>query len=225
MNDFEWDEYFDEACFDERIEELRQSIRDNVRQEIKDRIEQLEEENEKLREIRDNWERVQREHKEALRKVDRELERCKSEAKRLRLKELFADFKQTFWGIENEGKKRPKCDKCDENRKIHFFSPSGKEMNEDCECAKKIPFYVPSPLDVCEIDLRDGSLRAWFYERKNSGEDYYYKSATYMGDNIYKGEPFDQIKVPSWSTHYPWFKSESEAQAYCDWLNERVVEK
>lgn len=215
----EWDYYYEPADFDEEMEALKQSIRDNVRQEIKNKISALEEENATLREVKQNWTQMQREHEAALRAVERELEKCKREAKRLRLNELFADFKQTYWGIHNVGKLGPKCEKCDEDRKIHFFSPSGKELKEDCFCSKKAPFYEPAPLDVCEIDLRDGTLCAWFYERATSRDDYYYKSATYMGDHVYKGEPFDEIKIPEWQTNYPWFKSEEEAQKYCDWLN------
>jgi hypothetical protein len=154
---------------------------------------------------------------------ERELEFRKEkllrEVRRERLSELMKEFKVITFEASNVWKKNEKCSKCNDKRQIEFMSPSGKPMNEPCECNKSYPHYEPEE-KVC-IEFRINStkkdcLSVWYKEHKDRDYDWYgYESSRYV-DEFYsddmKYEDIDKFKV--------FFKNKEDCQKYCDWLND-----
>lgn len=146
------------------------------------------------------------------------MENAKQEARKLRIMEILGDFQQEYWCIENVGIEQPKCGKCDKDGFIHFRSPSGRDYREECECRQRKPYYAPCKLECVKIDFRNGKIKGWY---NIYPEDECYTSSAPCDDKVYRGEPFEEIQKGKWSYSYPWFKTVEEAQAYCNWLNEK----
>ncbi len=211
-----WDDYYEPSEFDEAMEEFKRTIRDNVRDEIKNEIAMLKSKLAELQDVQQRFDELKKEHDQKMREMNRAIENAAHDARKLRMLEILADFQQEYWGIENVGIEQPKCEKCDENRLIHFLSPSGRDCKEDCECRHRKPYYSPRKMECVEIDFRNGKMKGWYIPHQ---KDDYYTSGNSCDDKVYRGEPFEEIDVPKWYAAYPWFKTEEEAQAYCDWLN------
>ena len=122
---------------------------------------------------------------------------------------------------------KPKCDKCDENRKIHFSSPSGREYEEDCECAKRYLKYLPKPYYCTEFRVNRHKtkenpypLMMWFKKYNDYSDDYdgYTYDASDLCRSIYNGEDFNEIEKRK---TYTYFRDEEDCQRYCDWLNNK----
>lgn len=213
-----WDDYYEPFEFDEAIQEFKQTIRDNVRDEIKNEIAMLKSKLSELQDIKARWDELKKEHDQKMREMNRAIDNAARDARKLRMMEILDDFQQEYWGIANVGIEQPKCDKCDDNRYIHFLSPSGKDCVEECECRKRNPHYEPKKMECVEIDFRDGKMKGWYIPHR---QDDYYTSSVSRDNKIYRGEPFEEIPKGELSVSYPWFKTVEEAQAYCDWLNEK----
>lgn len=114
--------------FDELLCDFIRGVRKTAHAEAKEELEQMQNELYELREFRDRKEEIEREHAMLLRKTELEIARAKEDAKKARLAELFAEFPLTVWRPSVSSVKPPKCDKCDEQRRVHFFSPRGTEV-------------------------------------------------------------------------------------------------
>ncbi len=211
--------YYEPSKFEEKCEELMDMLRSHVTDEIKI----------KMKEIVDNYDAKVLELESEKRKYNFEVAKMKSqiesEVRKERLSKLLEPLKFHVWSIKNNPIKKPKCDKCDSDRYIHFKSPSGKDYIERCECACGIDFYEPRKEDIVELGLTKENgdrLIGWYSEKQDheTGEDYYVEVVGhYVEDKIYKGQPYEEISDPCWDVY---FRSEEEAQKYADWLNEKM---
>lgn len=59
-------------------------------------------------------------------------------------------------------------DKCDENRCIHFKSPSGRDLSEPCSCSKMINYWKPEECSIARIRNEFDSLIFRYEDRNNS---------------------------------------------------------
>ena len=140
-----------------------------------------------------------------------------------RLSKLLEGFQTTLYLVVNEMKLKPKCNKCDDYRLVHFKSPSGRDLTEICKCDKNEDFYVVkeaecSEFKICDFygDKRQGKLIGWYTLRTDEDADYdYYTNANYGGyNNTYKNQSFEEINSPNM-----YFYTKDKAQEYADWLN------
>lgn len=208
-----WDDFYEPGEFDEVIEEFKASIVDNVKQEIKDKIDRLEKENADLREIRDNWQQIKNEHDRMMRDLRLEKENAKKQAEKARLQTVFRELCVTAYRPSYKFLQGPKCDKCDDARKIHFVSPMGRQMQEDCVCAASKPFYSPRE-----------ELLFSFYVGEKLGSRYYTKEDYPDADrydcvaDVYQELPDD---LESINKYRAVFLTAEDCQSYCDWHNRK----
>lgn len=224
--------YYEPSEFDEKCEELMDLLRNNVTEEIKTErknlnaeIERLHKKLAELKDIADHYDAKVKELEEAKSKYEwnetKERQRITAEVRKERLSKILEGFQSTLWCVRNSGKERPKCDKCDENRYIHFKSPSGKDCKEVCECSKRDSFYTVEEyacvrFQISNSDLRKGQLVGWYQGRYEERDDYdCYSNGIYAADKMYEGQPYDEIE----SYWRVFFRSKEEAQKYADWLN------
>lgn len=191
---------------------------------INKRMIALEQENQRLRgeveslqEYKNNEWYLRREYEEKLRKE-------KEEIKRAKIADLL-DW-QEVWTVRKTYTSRPKCDKCDKDRLIHFTTPMGRESYEECECKKKDLKYVPCKTHMVgfrtndngtEIQFRwferpallfDGESKSWDSWEKNK---ICVKSGNQIPDHRYEDELI--------------FETEEGCLKYCDELNRKEQEK
>lgn len=139
-------------------------------------------------------------------------------ARRERLHSLLTAFNTPAWGVTyNYEYTQEKCDKCDKNGYIHFKSPQGNDVKEQCNCRNKICVYRPIEAEIVKFDDYRGAITPTYcYERnKNSDYDSYSNVST-----VYNGEDFEEIN----SYYGTVFLNKEDCQRYCDYLNSKNEE-
>ena len=190
--------YYESSEFDEKCEELKDYLRDSVTKELKEKLETLQKENKHMKDIVDNYDAKVRELEAAKEKFkfdERNLrDKIRSEVRRERLSKLLEDFQTMLYQVLNIGVEQPKCDKCDANRMIEFFSPSGQRYTEKCQCAKRLPHFEVRQSDCSEFKLMGDKICGWYSRRDLSNtEEYYHSSGEYVADKMYDGRDFASI--------------------------------
>lgn len=228
----DYEDYYEPSEFDEKIEEFKNLLRDSVKEEIQNEIERLRKENETLQEIKRKWVRLEDEYKAKQRDLEYQIQECKRNASRKRLDELFEEIGMNviLYRPDYEGVYRPKCDKCDTDRYIHFNSPGGKDYKEECECAKRFYRYFPKPFFLTEFRKSrnyggDSEIMTFWFEKctnsTNDYEEYRYKSSN-IKEKVFCGEDYEDLfeQYGEYSSGL-YFRTEKECQEYCNWLNEK----
>lgn len=224
----DFDDYYEPSEFEQQVEEFKDSLKRSVKQETQELIERLRKENEELRSVRDNWEEVKRSYEKKQRELQNEIYTCKQNASRMRLDQLFEEcgMNVILYSPYSYSVYNPKCDKCDDDRYIHYKSPSGKDNKEECECAKSFRKYKPSAEYLCEFrvnkygsDRKQYPLMMWFKKYRDYRDDYdgYTYDSNSLARFIYNGEDFEEVRKEHNTSVY--FREEEKCQEYCDYLS------
>lgn len=179
-----------------------------------------------MKDIADNYDAKVRELEAAKEKFkfdERNLrDKIRSEVRRERLSKLLEGFQTTLYQVRNVGVEQPKCDKCDTNRNVEFFSPSGRRYTEECQCAKRLPHFEVRQANCLEFRLTGDKICGWYSRRDLSNtEEYYHSSGEYVADKMYDGRDFASID----NYYNVYFRDEATAQKYADWLNDNECKK
>ena len=146
------------------------------------------------------------------RRKENELERI---VRNKRAVEILKDFQIEIYRAKKHLELRiPKCDLCDENRKIAFKSPSGATLTEACACSKQEIVWKPSVQLLFEFSLKNGNKRLW-YRPSRETEDYFVADSTSKCANDWP-TPDEYGK---YSPYEAFFRTREECQNYCNWLN------
>jgi hypothetical protein len=235
---YDYDDYFNEPNeFEIQVEEFKDSLRNAVKDEIKDRIAFLEKELEDTKEFRDEkykfiqeYENKIREMRDEVKAIKRAAKESEEKWKKARLHQLLGDYLVVGWKVGYKWEHGEKCDKCDENRRIHFVSPQGKEYEEDCKCAVRYYRYFPQEATLSKIYVRKKNFRlddkgeTDFYNRyytveRRDDDDYdRYESAS----DVYEHDDIDFEKVNGYRAV---FLNEEDCQKYCDWKTAQALKK
>lgn len=224
---YEDDDFFNEPSeFEQQVEEFKGSLKKSVKEEFLQRMEALEKENAALREFRDQRDRLIWECDPKVAKAEREAKEAEVKWKKARLHQLLGDFLTTGWKVDWTYEQGPKCDKCDENRLIHFKSPQGRDHKEECDCAKKHNRFYPKEAVLSKFHVRKKNFRSdvdtdWFnrYYTVESQDEYdRYETSSDVYESGFVCE-----KVTN--RYRAVFLSEEDCQRYCDWLNEQEAKK
>lgn len=138
------------------------------------------------------------------------------EIRHTRLKELLKDVQECAYLVDYKCEyAHAKCDKCDGERKIHFRSPSGKELTELCSCSSQVRryFLIEIPIYKIKIYNRYGKEEVYtmYIYRKGESEDTYSASEfrdALDNETIFKKRPFRPI-----------FFSKERAEDYVRFIN------
>jgi len=222
-----YDEYYESYSeFDKQVDEFKQALIQTVKKEHQDEIERLRAENAMLSDIRDKWEKVKSERKQEKQKLETAILAAEREAKKARLLDLLKPLYQGAWKVKQTDEKTPKCDRCNENRKIEYTTPLGNKRTESCDCDKLKNEYIPVEVFVVCFEEDD---RGWDKGKIN----YYLAEVNYHGnkswdksDNswchytyVYEGQPFEKLSM--WNAV---FIKKSDAEKYCKWLQKKREE-
>lgn len=223
-----YEDYFEDYSeFDAKIEEFKDSLRSAVKQEYRDRIEYLEKELAELKDIKTNWNAKVAELNEAKKEVELAKREAIVETRKMRLSELLKDNFLTAYAIKSSIKHvHEKCDKCDEYGYIHFKSPQGYDLKEQCKCRTEIKhIYSVTEASVVKFvsDNRSmGKTTSVYYRYEHAEKKYCYSGDCEDEDrfilttNICDNTPFVGIRANN-----AIFLNKETAQAYCDYLNSK----
>lgn len=218
-----YEDFYEPSEFEQMVEEFKEELRSSVRKEWIDKMNRLEEENKELQEVKKNFNQIKNDYAKAEWECKRESEiaiaNAKKDAYKARLSELLGDMKAEYWRIKKEFVKKPKCDKCDNNRMVAYITPLGKQAKEYCTCAETESKYVPCEMVIYQIQLSNSKIGARFVKKSKHDED------TFVSDSEYYGYRFvvkdeDDISTLAENNEYSlYFESLERCQEYCDYLN------
>lgn len=221
-----YEDFYEPSEYDQMVEEFKEKLRESVKKEWLDRMNKLEEENQKLQEVKKNFNSIKKDYENKIRECEAEKNRvivnAKREAHKERLSELFKDVQLNYWKITARHIKKPKCDKCDIYRRIKYISPMGREATEYCSCNDDEIRYIPEQMDMYEIKLKntyDEKAQIWFIKKYKDDDDLFVNSAEYLGNKVIIEDSanFDEISADNKYNLY--FKSIEKCREFCDYLN------
>ena len=218
-----YDDFYEPSEFEIMVEEFKDELRKSVKKEYLDKIAGLEKRLGELTDIKQNWDKKVAELNAEKRKAQLAVMSAEADARKATLKELLEPLKKQMWGIKQEWSYiREKCDKCDKDGYIHYKSPAGRDMKEECSCRKQKSVYHPVEAEVYEIDGRDRRPGARFVFRfEHSNLAWEWEDRFKHVDEIYDGRPFEEIGSYYWVI----FDDKDKAQEYCDYLNSHKKER
>lgn len=223
---------------DDLFDEIKQKLIDSAKSSIKADIENLKTRNNYLekrnKELENKaWVVEQKEHdiEYKAQNLRREVER---EFYKTAIDDLFKDATEQsqLWFATNKPHERPKCDKCDENRKWVLTWPDGTTTSKKCTCSQLDYWYEPEEIWIENIryTVKDSKYQSERYYRLDKSyqrmpnsmcDDYSYQDFCvqfvydkFCDDVIEKKEQLGYGKKIG-------FKSKEECQKYCDWLNKK----
>ena len=229
MSYWDYEDFYEPSEFDELVEEFKDGLRKSVKEEFQQELEKLKKENEQLREVKANWNKLQAEYENKNRELECKIYECKSNAARMRLEELFehCDMSMILFKPGSNSVYLPKCSRCDDERYIHYKTPSGKDAKELCDCARSYIKFKPTAYYCTEFrmnrrtdDKNKYPLMMWYKRYRDYGSDYggYEFDTSSICRFVFNGESFDEIAKEHGQNAF--FRDEQKCQEYCDYLNE-----
>jgi hypothetical protein len=228
---YDYEDYWDEPSeFEMQIEEFKISLRSAVKGEIKEKIESLEKELADLKLFRDERDKFVQECNDKIAEAKRETIEAKATEekwKKARLYQLLGEHLIFGWGVDDAYEYGEKCEKCDDNRKIHFTSPQGRKYEEDCQCSKKHYTYSPKLVELLEFSVKkknfypsdaDADFRNRYYYAEEDRDYERFRRA----NDVYTSSDIDFEDVNQYCAV---FLNEEDCQKYCDWKNEKERNK
>ncbi|OMF47746.1 hypothetical protein [Paenibacillus amylolyticus] len=218
----EYDDYYpDPTPYEEQIDALVSAVKESVHEDIRNKLERLERENAELQVVKRDFEKIKIDYRRKENELDMEKKDLESKVRRERLLDLMKDFEIELFRPSTTTEKNPKCEKCDETRRIHFKSPSGKDMYESCECNFGRKVFEPNRYVCSSFASISGKFTAW-YKPYSDYDGMEYDWSSDAPAFIYNGEDYTSIQEMYRSVY---FKTVEECQAYCDWLTEKEAQK
>lgn len=215
--------FFEPGPQAEAIGTFVEAMKETIKQELKDELDCLRKENTELRELKSNYNTIVQEYRSKERALEFEKSRVLETVRRERLRDLLKDFEVTLYRPDYNFVKGPKCDRCNEDRRIYFKDPLDRETFIACPCGENKTKLFKPRLEVCSsFESRNGKFVAWYKPYRNEDADgFEFYGSSNIPKMIYSGEEFKSIDAEYYNIY---FKTEEECQSYCDWLTEKENE-
>lgn len=219
-----YDYWNEDAAYEygQMIIEFKEYLRDSVRQEVANEISELKDKLAELKEVESKWNEKCCEVEAERYRLQQSQRDAEKMARQCRLSELMESIEHEAWTVKGRYEYvKPKCDKCDKDRRIHFKSPGGREMTEECECAKRKYIYEVKPIMLYKIHQRiksngEPKENPWLYYALHE------ESGFFPGE---KDEDIELINIQLGETEHrerwhSFFLDEEAAKAYANELND-----
>ena len=214
------DDYFDNYNeYDLMVNEFKESLLKTLRQEILDEIESSREELKRLREFEKEYKELERQVKAEKSKLEIMQQNCQRDFNASSLEKILEPFFIDLWCCFPKRTEREKCDKCDENRKIFYTTPSGRREYEFCRCSNDYYLYEPKLVDKMFLSFGKDKQVAF----KGFDDNTYWNDRAEV--NIIEKEGVSIEKPSFYKKNVAFFRTKELCQKYCDKLNEEEVEK
>lgn len=136
----------------------------------------------------------------------------------------------TGWMIAGEQSfVKEKCDCCDNNRHIAFYSPSGQRYSEYCSCASQRYYRLyPKEIELAKFKVHKCTGEITKYYRK-VGLDEYTDYDVFELTHEFKPEEHDEMDFDSYyvaeKMFDTFFSTKEDAQKVCNYVNEKAIQK
>lgn len=217
--------YYEPSEFDIQIKEFKESLAKDVKSEFLEEMERLKEENRNLQGIKEHFEQIKMDYEKKKVECCRAMHEAEDRAKRMKAEEFMERFKTFSWRLDWKYLYGPKCDKCDENRRINVTLPSGNIVKDECQCGKsEMKVMIPERTVRYEISDKGSGIAAWYRACGKEGDRYYnldYACSIYAEKNMVQpGVNFDVLEKIE-NQRMILFTTIEECIAYCDYLNKK----
>ena len=209
------EEYFEPGEFDEKIEELKNELREHVKKEVKDELEKLREENKKLQNIKENFESIKEDYERKKEECKSAMKKAGTKAARARLKALMEQFKTVMWSVNWSYQYKKKCDNCDKYRKVKVTLPSGNVVDDDCKCAERKKTYQLEENQLYMLSDTSGKITGWY---KAIAGGYFGIDGRSTDTIVDHNKDFKELEENLWHT---FFTTKEECQEFCDYMNKK----
>ena len=221
MRDYE-DFYNELSEFDERIERLKKALMKAVREEYVEKMNQLQAENKKLQGIKEHFEQVKRDYENKKRQCETTMRQADQNARRMRANEVMENFKLICWTPITDRAYGPKCEKCNRSREVAIELPSGKKVDDYCQCkGNEMRIEVPRKVILHEIADRDSKVVAWYKPCGEERDRYYYLdyACSIYSEGKFVGPETDFSELVNDGRLL--FKDRDLCLAYCKYINDK----
>ena len=172
-------DYFHEPTeFEQEVDSFKEALRGSVKKEIADELEKLratvKEQGEKLKNLAALEAAAKADKKAYEWKMGHAERFAMDKVKKEGIRKLLDVLAEPRYRIDTERRSQPKCNKCNEDRKLEYTTPRGRVAYEPCECAATTLVWVVEEQLVHEITKRYGELIVWYtstahhYNRDNA---------------------------------------------------------
>ena len=211
--------YYEPSVADDILMEYREKMKVALLDSVKNDIESLKKENEDLKEQYQKLKQKENEVRDREWSLEIDKKNLLRTVRQERLSTLMKDFQIVMYKADRVTVKPPKCDKCDSQRKLKFKTPSGRIMDEYCECNTGKYVYTPKKHICSEFSLDEGDskISMWFKITQEGKDNECYSSeiSNYM-KTVYKAE----MEYKTIDPYNTFFKTKEECQKYCNFENE-----
>jgi hypothetical protein len=213
-----------EDFYDVETNEIIEAIKGGIKKDFIEKMEALEKENWELREVKERIESMEYEHEQKLKEMEKEQQKLLRKIKESSFAEIMKILSEPLYAVKSESNMIPKCELCDNNRKVIFTASDGRKIKGPCACNKSIKTYRPEQVMAVSFysnrNFRDLHQEAIFVDSTDE-RDSTTVSFTYNSSVFVKGEEdYPDIKKNPWRYI---FRTLEDAQAFCDYQNQREV--
>ena len=221
-----YDDFYNEPSeSDIAIEELKEHLRNEVKNEILNKLERLEKENKELQEVRKNWLNIKRELEAKIASVELEkeaiLRNARQEIYNATLQGLFDNctlFSKVYEVDKSNYIDKPKCSKCNDERKYQIITPDGVEHTVSCSCKSSYRLFELAEDKGLKVYVQKGKREDNFRFRISKDETYSY------GYGISKEDIYEKAEdVPADKTYNIYFSTKEEANRFIEMRNKEIL--
>lgn len=224
---FDEEPYYEPTAADKIFFEAKQKLEECLKESVKYKMESILEENKRLKKEND-------EMKEKVRNVswrEKNIEQRENDMERNILRKKFSEmlkpleeryqiYRANYSYVKNE-----KCNKCDDDRRLKYKTPSGKIAYEDCACNKSYKVWNVEKTNIIRLELYKDRNYPYSlsvtpkYDGASYDEMYCKFELKTFVENL--NDPDMDFKIEDFDYKEVAFKTEDDCQKYCDYLNEK----
>ena len=207
--------------FDAQIEELKTALRADVKRETKELIEKLQKELDELKDYKVCKNEIEAGYRNVVAKLKKAELELEDKYRNKKAQEILAECCTVGWRAAwRYDEPKEKCDKCDEDGYITFYSPQGTKYREQCKCRHKNVIHYPAETRLLRIYADKSSETVRFYYDKVRGDCESYSE--YVRCNVVRSGDFKSEIIDSYGCSYDTvFESKEDCEKYCEWLNNK----
>ena len=204
--------------FDEKVEEFKEALRADIKRETQELIEKLQKELDELKDYKANKLEIERKYHDEIAKMAKAEADIERKYRDKKAQEILAECCAVGWRAAwRYDEPKEKCDKCDEDGYITFYSPQGTKYREQCKCRHKNVIYYPAETRLAHIYANKSPDTVQFYYDKVQGDSESYSDYTrcYL---VKKGD-YEKLNIKETQRYDTVFESKEDCEKCCEWLN------
>lgn len=180
---------YEPSEFDEAVDGFKELLRKQVADEIQTELEVLRKSNRELSEQAKELPKLLREASKAKVEYEAAKRNAERDANQRGVNDLLKIMATPKFKVRHTWAKGPKCGMCDDDRRINYTTPSGKEAYETCECNVTHPKYIVTEVMAKTITKTRNGTKVWYtlnddYFTSPEGNDYIHTTVLYAPGDI-----------------------------------------